>query len=73
MEPTVRRDDRELLARIARLNKILAGITFPLCDELLTAHDLRTLAEELAALGEEFHHRATLASAVDGFPGDGSS
>ncbi|WP_020663614.1 hypothetical protein [Amycolatopsis benzoatilytica] len=54
----VARDDREFLARVARINQALAASALPLINNTLDDHDLHGLGAELIAIGEEFLQRA---------------
>lgn len=49
------RADRELLARIARLNQALVACALPLANHTLTPRQLRALADELDAVCDELH------------------
>jgi hypothetical protein len=52
---TVLRADRELLARIARLNQALVACALPLANHTLAPKQLRALADELDTVGVELH------------------
>jgi hypothetical protein len=50
--------DREFLARVARLNAALVACALPLANHTLTSDQLRTLGDELHAVGQEFRARS---------------
>ncbi|MBB5157487.1 hypothetical protein BJ970_005021 [Saccharopolyspora phatthalungensis] len=54
----VAREDREFLARVARINQALAACALPLINGTLDATDSHWLGTELIAIGRKFVGRS---------------
>lgn len=60
------REDRELLAEMARVNCDVAPLAMRLMDQSATGDEQRELAERLIGLGQRLRKRADAASVVEG-------
>ncbi len=52
------REDRELLAELARLNTDVVPLAMQVMEDSATAQEQRIFAKRLIAAGERLHHRA---------------
>ena len=52
------REDRELLAELARLNRAMAALALRIMDGSASAGEQRAYAQRLIAAGKRLHHRA---------------
>ena len=61
------RQDRELLAELARLNSDVTPFAMRIIDGSITAEEQHKFADRLVALGRSFHERAAgLAPVIEG-------
>ena len=52
------REDRELLAELARLNRAMAALALGIMDGSASVGEQRDYAQRLIAAGKRLHHRA---------------